>query len=155
MSPDGRQADQPKHRLPSASYTNQLVFQDLLNDGTEELEPPHYTADEETSLLEMLDLAYNKLTKLPICLTPKLKKLNICGNHVESLGPVVDYPPELEVLDASENNVISAIMFDSSYKERPLYIQFFRGHCYKRLLSPDGHLQQSLVITGIINHCLN
>jgi len=149
MSPDGRQSGRPKRRVPSASYTNrltsrrQLAFQDLLNDGTEELEPPHYTADEETSLLEMLDLAYNKLNKLPTglaCLTPKLKKLNICGNHVESLGHVVDYPPELEVLDASENDAISAIMFDSSYKERPLYIQYLRGHCYKRLLSPDSTL---------------
>jgi len=142
MSPDSRR----QRRRTSTTYSNrltsrrQLAFQDLLNDGTEELEAPHYNADEETSLLEMLDLAYNKLTKLPTglaCLTPKLKKLNICGNHVENLGHVVDYPPELEVLDASENDAISAIAFDSSYKERTSYLQYLRGFCARKHLTPD------------------
>jgi len=145
MSPDGRQVSRPKRRT-STTYSNrltsrrQLAFQDLLNDGTEELEAPHYNADEETSPLEMLDLAYNKLTKLPTglaCLTPKLKKLNICGNHVENLGHIVDYPPELEVLDASENDAISAIAFDSSYKEKGSYIQYLRGFCPRKQLTSD------------------
>lgn len=118
-----------------------LAFQDPLNDGTEELETPHYNPEEDTSVLEILDISCNKLTKIPFglpCLVPKLKKLNLSGNQIENLGHVIDYPPELEVLDACNNDAITAIAFDNSYKERPSYIPFLKGFCPRKLLVQDS-----------------
>lgn len=136
-----------KRRSLTSSYTNRLTsrrheaFQDLLNDGTEELETIHYTPEEDTSVLEILDVSCNKLTKIPFglaCLTPKLKKLNMSGNQIENFGHVIDYPAELEVLDASNNDAIYAIAFDSSYKERISYIPYMRGFCPRKVLTADS-----------------
>jgi len=136
-----------KKRSLTSSYSSNrlasrrlLAFQDPLNDGTEELETPHYNPEEDTSVLEILDISCNKLTKVPFglaCLAPKLKKLNLAGNQIENLGHVIDYPPELEVLDACNNDAIAAIAFDGSYKERSSYIPFLRGYCPKKLLIQD------------------
>ena len=149
VTPESRSASRSMKRKTSstASITNRLTsrrqaaFQDLLNDGTEELETLHYNPEEDASVLEILDLSCNKLTKVPFglcCLAPKLKKLNLSGNQIENLGHIIDYPSELEVYDACNNDAISAIAFDGSYKERANYVPFMRGFCPRKLLTTDS-----------------
>ena len=121
--------------------SRRAVFQGLLHGDEDELETLHYNPEEDTSVLEILDVSCNKLTKFPFglsCLAPKLKKLNLSGNQIENLGHVIDYPSELEVLDACSNDAISAIAFDASYKERASYIPFMRGFCPRKLLTNDS-----------------
>ena len=146
VTPESRSVPRPS-RKSTTSISNRLTsrrhaaFQDPLNDGTEELEILHYNPEEDTSVLEILDLSYNKLTRIPFglcCLAPKLKKLNVSGNQIENLGHVIDFPSELEVLDASNNDAISAIAFDGSYKERASYVPFMRGFCPRKLLTVDS-----------------
>ena len=148
ITPESRSTRSAKRKMSSTtSFSNRLTsrrqaaFQDLLNDGTEELETLHYNPEEDASVLEILDLSCNKLTKVPFglcCLAPKLKKLNLSGNQIENLGHIIDYPSELEVLDGCSNDAISAIAFDGSYKERATYVPYMRGFCPRKLLTSDS-----------------
>ena len=89
-------------------------FQDG-NVEVEELDDTEST--EETSsrkcfMLETLDISHNKLTAVPAglsCLAPKLTKLNVSHNQIKSLGTVSDYPFEIEYLEASSNELGTAI----------------------------------------------
>lgn len=72
------------------------------------------SVDEESGFvpLEVLDFSHNKLTSVPAglsCLAPKLTKLLISHNYIRSLGQISDYPPEIEQLDASSNELHTAI----------------------------------------------
>lgn len=147
ISMDSRPRTAKRKHSSTTSYANrltsrrQMVFQGLLSDDIGELETPHYNPEEDNSVLEILDVSCNKLTKVPFglsCLAPKLKKLNISGNQIENLGHIIDYPSELEVLDACNNDAISAIAFDASYKERASYVPFMRGFCPRKLLVNDS-----------------
>ena len=79
----------------------------------EELEETELETDAgDTLMLEVLDLSGNKLTSIPddlCCLTPKLTKLNVSKNCIKSLGHINDYPLDLEFLDASSNELHTAI----------------------------------------------
>ena len=62
--------------------------------------------------LEVLDLSHNKLTAVPLglsCLAPRLQKLNVSHNSIKSLGVISDYPPDVELLDACNNELHSAV----------------------------------------------
>ena len=90
-------------------------FQDD-NVEVDELEDTESTAEDGSSrksfMLETLDLSHNKLTTLPTglsCLAPRLTKLNISHNQIKSLGTVSDFPFELEYLEASSNELHTAI----------------------------------------------
>ena len=78
-----------------------------------ELEVFEQKADEEdTFALEALDVSHNRLIAIPnmlCCLAPKLKRLQIHHNNVKSLGCITDYPLELELFDASFNELSTAI----------------------------------------------
>ena len=147
ITPEPKSSRSARRKQSSATYHNRLTsrrhtsFQGLLGDDGEELETLHYNPVEDNSVLEILDVSCNKLTKIPFglsCLAPKLKKLNLSGNQIENLGHVIDYPSELEVLDACNNDAISAMAFDASYKERPSYVPFMRGFCPRKLLTNDS-----------------
>ena len=87
-------------------------------------------------LLEVLDLSSNKLSAVPAnlcCLAPKLTKLNLSKNLIKSLGNINDFPPNLEFLDASSNDLHSAIapalgVADQRYQPKPcVRKQLFSG----------------------------
>ena len=96
-----------RHHLYSPTFdSDQLPMDEVENnevsEGGEELICP----------IDQLDLSKNQLTTVPCglsCLVPKLQKLNISKNAIRSLGYINDYPSELEVLDASDNQLHTAI----------------------------------------------
>ena len=78
----------------------------------EDLETTDESENKTNFCLEVLDLAGNQLTSIPpglSCLAPKLQKLNVSKNLIKSLGTINDYPFEIELLDASNNELHSAI----------------------------------------------
>ena len=78
----------------------------------EDLESTEEGEDKTNFCLEVLDLAGNQLTCVPpglSCLAPRLQKLNVSKNQIKSLGTINDYPFEIELLDASNNELHSAI----------------------------------------------
>ena len=89
-------------------------FQDT-NFDVDELEDIEGDTNDDGSegfTLEHLDLSRNMLTSVPSglsCLAPKLQKLIISHNQIHSLGHLNDYPPNLELFDASNNQLCSAI----------------------------------------------
>lgn len=61
----------------------------------------------ESKLIE-LNLSSNQFTKVPECLSclaPKLVKLNLSCNRIESMGAVCDLPTSLKFLDLSNNRI--------------------------------------------------
>ena len=89
-------------------------FQDT-NFDLEDLDDIDSESAEEGSegyTLEHLDLSRNMLTSVPSglsCLAPKLQKLNLSHNRIRGLGHLNDYPPNLELFDASHNELCAAI----------------------------------------------
>lgn len=82
--------------------------------------------------LESLDLSHNKLVSIPnslSCLAPKLKRLHLHHNSLKSLGCITDYPAELELLDASFNQLSTAVAFAPSRESLRLL------PCAQKLLS--------------------
>lgn len=120
---------------PSLDPEDQLLMDEIetqdagKGEGEEELVCP----------IDQLDLSYNQLTSVPwglCCLVPKLQKLNISNNAIRSLGNINDYPSELEVLDASGNQLHTAIAPSSLSDGQP---------CAYRLLYQDRPtLEQSV-----------
>ena len=81
-------------------------------DNLDDIETEASDEQIETSPLEHLDLSHNQLTSVPqglSCLASKLQKLNLSNNHIRSLGHLNDYPPYLELIDASHNELSEAI----------------------------------------------
>ena len=81
-------------------------------DDLDDLESEASDEGSETSPLEHLDLSHIQLTSVPrglSCLAPKLQKLNVSHNCIRSLGHLNDYPPYLELIDASHNELSAAI----------------------------------------------
>lgn len=80
-----------------------------------ELEDTENTEERDSKkrfMLETLDISHNQLTSLPIglsCLAPRLTKLNVSHNQIKSLGTISDFPFELEYLEASSNELHTAI----------------------------------------------
>ena len=81
-------------------------------DELDDLESESSEEGNEGGTLEHLDLSRNSLTSVPAglsCLAPKLQKLNLSHNRIRSLGQLSEYPPNLELLDSSNNELCSAI----------------------------------------------
>lgn len=60
------------------------------------------------SNLKELNLSHNKISKIPECLSclaPKLIKLNLSYNHLETMGAICDLPKSLKFLDLSNNSI--------------------------------------------------
>ena len=78
----------------------------------EDLDTLDLTDGKESSHLEALDLSHNALSSIPAglsCFAPKLQKLNVSYNHIKSLGSINDYPVDIEMLDATQNELHTAI----------------------------------------------
>ena len=94
-------------------------FQDS-NFAVDELDDLESESSEEGSeggALEHIDLSRNSLTSVPAglsCLAPKLQKLNLSHNRIRGLGQLSEFPPGLEMLDASNNELCSAITESAS-----------------------------------------
>lgn len=104
------------HTIQTQSVISRRLenFQDD-NVEVEELEDSESTAENSSKksfVLETLDISHNQLTSLPSglsCLAPRLTKLNISHNQIKCLGTVSDFPFELEYLEASSNELHTAI----------------------------------------------
>lgn len=104
------------HTIQTQSVVSRRLesFQDD-NVEVEELEDAESSAESNSKksfVLETLDISHNKLTSVPAglsCLAPRLTKLNISYNRIKSLGTVSDFPFELEYLEASSNDLNTAI----------------------------------------------
>ena len=97
-------------------------FQDM-NIEVEELDELDPLDDGEDSVsfsLTALDLSSNKLTAVPpglSCLAPKLLKLNVSKNQLKSLGSINEFPFEIEFIEASHNELLSAITPSPSHSD--------------------------------------
>ena len=86
------------------------VFEDF--DISDVLETSNQDTKKELFQLETLDLSYNELTCLPsglCCLAPRLQKLHLHHNKLKSLGCITDFPADIELLDACNNQLTTAI----------------------------------------------
>ena len=100
----------------------------LLEDpDSTELDIPQKSRGSKESSLVSLSLNYNTLDYLPpalACYAPTLKKLYIAHNNIKQLGVVHDFPPNLEILDASSNQLtecITASLSSGTYKDHACY----------------------------------
>jgi hypothetical protein len=99
----------------------------------------------ESKLIE-LNLANNQFVKMPECLSclaPKLVKLNLSSNRIESMGAVCDLPAGLKFLDLS-NNLIRRSMHlinDSLLK----FILYYYSKYTCAPLSEDFVLDNALI----------
>jgi small GTP-binding protein len=94
-------------------------FQDsnFVVDELDDLESESSEEGSEGGALEHIDLSRNSLTSVPAelsCLAPKLQKLNLSHNRIRGLGQLIEFPPGLEMLDASNNELCSAITESAS-----------------------------------------
>ena len=127
-------------------------FQDT-NFAVEELDDLESEVSEEAGEggnLDHIDLSHNSLTSVPgglSCLSPKLQKLNISHNQIRSLGQLCDYPPGLEMLDASNNELCAAI------SESPLHSSLVP--CARRCLATTagGSLVESVASPTSVRPC--
>lgn len=93
----------------SASFYDDLA-DELINDSSNTMNNRGATSlyvSKESKLIEF-NLANNQFTKIPeclSCLTPKLVKLNLSSNRIESMGAVCDLPTSLKFLDLSNNKI--------------------------------------------------
>lgn len=96
--------------LHSASLTSRAGaglddLEDL--DTTSSIHAVSSLQTKESKLIE-LNLSNNQFTKIPECLSclaPKLVKLNLSTNRIESMGAVCDLPVSLKFLDLSNNKI--------------------------------------------------
>ncbi|KAI6646758.1 Leucine-rich repeat serine/threonine-protein kinase 1-like [Oopsacas minuta] len=99
----------------------------LEDPDSSELDIPQKSRGAKESCLTTLSLNYNYLICLPpalACYAPTLKKLYIAHNQLKQLGVVHDFPPNLEILDASSNQLtecISTSLTSSAYKDQACY----------------------------------
>ena len=107
----------PTSNNPPRSRLLELYSTDMGGVGFEEesdfeVFDANSTEEDDVFALESLDISYNKLTSIPkslCCLAPKLKRLHIHHNKLKSLGCITDFPIDLELLDASYNELSTAI----------------------------------------------
>ena len=107
-----------------------------------ELEVFDVTSSEEYDVfsLESLDLSHNKITAIPSslsCLAPNLKRLHLHHNKLKSLGCITDYPMDLELIDASFNNLSTAIACAPPRENLRLL------PCAQKLLQPSNTVDYS------------
>ena len=99
----------------------------LEDPDSSELDIPQKSRGTKESSLTTLSLNHNQLTCLPLalaCYAPTLKKLYIANNQLQRLGTVRDFPPNLEILDASSNQItecISPSVTAGTYKDNACY----------------------------------
>lgn len=116
----------------------------------EEFDDLETTEEEDSSdsySLEVLDLSHNRLSAIPAglsCLAPKLQKLNVSYNQIKSLGTVTDYPVDLDQLDASNNELHTAIASSSLSGSEYRYYQ----PCSKRHFEASTALSTSVAEGG-------
>ena len=78
------------------------------NSSSSSMMPNTSSQQQLSSNLTELNLSNNRFTKVPSslsCLTPKLLKLNLSFNLIDSMGSISDYPSTIKFLDLS-NNII-------------------------------------------------
>ena len=107
----GRKGGQAQTQFMSRRFES-FLSTSLEEEEFEELDTPDLTDGKESSPLEALDLSHNALCSIPAglsCFAPKLQKLNVSYNHIKSLGSINDYPVDIEMLDATHNELHTAI----------------------------------------------
>lgn len=112
----------------------------------DDLEGEDQQEGSESFPLESLDLSHNKLTTVPSglsCLAPKLQKLNVSHNRIGELGHLNDYPQDLELLDASNNELTAAITEPVTHGLLPCYRRLFFGTSSSHLLESTTSLSPS------------
>ena len=116
------------HSFVSWRFKN---FHDMnFEEDLDDLESEDQEEGSESFPLEALDLSHNQLTSVPSglsCLAPKLQKLNVSHNHIRSLGQLNDYPPDMELLDASHNELTAAITEPMTHGLLPCSRRLFFG----------------------------
>ena len=107
----GRKGGQAQTQFMSRRFES-FYSTSLEEEEFEDLDTPDLTDGKESSPLEALDLSHNTLSSIPAglsCFAPKLQKLNVSYNHIKSLGSINDYPVDIEMLDATQNELHTAI----------------------------------------------
>ena len=107
----GRKGGQAQTQFMSRRFES-FISNSLEEEEFEDLDTPDLTEGKESSPLEVLDLSHNALSSVPAglsCLAPKLQKLNVSYNNIKSLGSINDYPLDIEMLDATQNELHTAI----------------------------------------------
>lgn len=94
---------------PVFDWRHQIKLHPSMYGGDSSIEGSQDTGSSKAYLQE-LDLSYNLFedfpTELP-CLAYNLEKLNLSGNKLKSFGSVHNYPPKLQLLDLSHNEIQS------------------------------------------------
>lgn len=100
---------------------------ELEDPDSSELDIPQKNRNAKESCLTSLSLNNNQLIGLPpalACYAPTLKKLYVARNHLTQLGVVHDFPPNLEILDASFNQLTECIqpsLTSGAYKDHACF----------------------------------
>lgn len=103
--------------------------------------------NKESKLIE-LNLSNNQFTKIPECLSclaPKLIKLNVSGNRIESMGAVCDLPMSLKFLDLSNNQISRSMRLLNENLLRFILFYFTKLNNQPTPSSEDFNLDNILV----------
>ena len=100
---------------------------ELEDPDSSELDIPQKNRNAKESCLTTLSLNHNQMTVLPpalACYAPTLKKLYVAHNQLSQLGVVHDFPPNLEILDVSFNQLTECIqpsLTSGAYKDHACF----------------------------------
>ena len=100
-----------KDSKPDVGRLQITSFRSWLGDGnleTEESDEDEEMDNQNECPLEKLDLSFNQLVQFPVglpCLAPKLSKLLLSNNNIETFPPIQEIPEHLSHLDLSSNKL--------------------------------------------------